>query len=80
MGAAVLLCLLLLVRLLLIQNTHDLSTQLTLTQRSVAQAQASRPLLNGIADRLRKGVAEEPDLADLLRQFDLPLESGKETP
>lgn len=77
MATAVLLSLMLLVRLLLIQNTHDLSMELTQSQRTVAQAQASRPLLNGIVDRLRRGVAEEPDLADFLRQFNLPVEAGK---
>ncbi|MEM1158881.1 MAG: hypothetical protein AAF649_07060 [Verrucomicrobiota bacterium] len=71
MGAAVVLILLLLVKVLLIRNTHELSIELAQSQQEIMQGQAARPLLNGITNRLMRGTATEPDLADLLRQYDL---------
>ncbi len=78
MGSAVLLVLLLLVKGLLIQNTHELSVELAQSQREIMQGQAARPLLNGITNRLMRGTATEPDLADLLRQYDLYPQGGSQ--
>jgi uncharacterized membrane protein len=71
MGSAVALVLLLLVKTLLIQNTHELNSELVQAQRQIMQGQTARPLLAGITERLTKGVESEPDLADLLRQYGL---------
>ncbi len=71
MGSAIILIVLLLVKGLLIHNTHQLSVELAQSQREIMQGQAARPLLNGITNRLMRGTETEPDLADLLRQYGL---------
>jgi|GEM_PF-5880756 len=76
MGAAVILIVLLLVKGLLIQNTHKLNIELAQSQREIMQGQAAKPLLNGITNRLMRGTSTEPDLADLLRQYDLYPKGG----
>jgi len=76
MGAAVILVLLLLLKGLLIQNTHKLSVELAQSQQEIIQGQAAKPLLNGIVSRLMRGTATEPDLADLLRQYELYPKGG----
>lgn len=76
MGTAIVLVLLLLVKALLIQDTHQLRVELTHSQRDIMQGEAAKPLLNGMVRRLMQGTATEPDLADLLRQYDLYPQGG----
>lgn len=76
MGSAIALVLLMAFKAMLIKNTYDLSVELTLSQREIMQGQAARPLLNGIRNRLMEGTMTEPDLADLLRQYDLYPKGG----
>jgi len=74
-GFALLLAALLLLRVLLIENTHALHQQVFTAQRQLAELESSRPLLQAIVTRLRQGVEQEPDLADLLRQYAFEVEA-----
>ncbi|MGF1677745.1 MAG: hypothetical protein ACFCUX_00975 [Candidatus Methylacidiphilales bacterium] len=71
LGSSLFLALLLVVRLVLMQNTQAANTEMVTKQKVLLQAQGAIPVLSAVRERIIRGMAEERDLSDLLRKYEI---------